>query len=368
MRRLKELHFKKIIIIYSIILTFTILLFSLILIFAIKPPLPKDLSGSYLKGDDIVLVDNGVQVTISELQENLISASDLHDIFMKHFIKYIIIILISVIFVVSILSLIPCYFLNKRIQNPIDEIVKRLNYQVENSKDKPFTTIFPKEFNILENTFAYAMDKINLLYSDFNNLSTYVSHEQKNSLSLLRAKIQNGNTQDTIKLIDHMVKNLDDLLTICVHKNNGVKKADTDLSLICGNVVDEYKRIYPSIQFDFDEEQSLVVLGNEIWIYRAICNLLDNAIKYGNNTPIVVYVGVNYNCPFVSVTDGGIGIDSLQQEKIFTNGYRIGNINKNGYGIGLSLVKHVAELCNGFIWIDSTNGNGSTFKIVFPSQ
>lgn len=56
-----------------------------------------------------------------------------------------------------------------------------------------------------------------------------------------------------------------------------------------------------------------------------------------------------------------------QQEKIFENRYRIGNRQKNGYGIGLSLVRHVAELCGGFVWVESEEAKGSKFKLIFPA-
>lgn len=368
MRRLKTLHFKNIMILYSLALTISILFLSILLVCVVKVPIPNAVSQYYIKGEDIVIADNVGMISMSNLQKSVISASDLQNIFSKYYIKLFVILLIAITVIFFISSLILCYFLDKRIKHPMDDIAKRLIEIDETSCEVLYTSGYPKEFSVIENALTIAMDKMNILYKDFNNLSTYVSHEQKNSLSILRSKIQNGNANDTLKIIDHIVKNLDDILTICVHKRNTQTNVVTDLSLICGAAVDEYKKIYPNIQFDFDEEQSLVVHGNELWIYRAICNLLDNAIKFGSNTPIIVQVGVNYSCPFASVTDGGIGIDFDHQEKIFTNGYRIGNIKKDGYGIGLSLVKHVADLCNGFIWIDSKKGYGSTFKMIFPAN
>lgn len=102
-------------------------------------------------------------------------------------------------------------------------------------------------------------------------------------------------------------------------------------------------------------------------VYRAVSNLIENAIKYGADKPVTVYVGTQKGCPYVSVEDQGIGIRMEQQEKIFESRYRIGSRKKDGYGIGLSLVRHVAELCGGFVWVDSKEGCGSKFKIVFPA-
>lgn len=367
MRRLKTLQFKDIAIISSLFLAISILLLGIFMVFVIKMPIPKDVSQYYIKSDDMVIVDNEGKISVADLQKSLVSASDLQNIFSEHLIKLFLILLITITVVFFIFSLLLRHSFHRRMKEPLDQLARRLN-----NLDDPFyekdTTSLPEEFHVFDHGFQSAMDKINILYQDFNNLSTYVSHEQKNSLSILRSKIQNGDTNTTLEIIDHIVRDLDDILTICVHKNNTSTAMVADLPLICGTAVDEYKRIYSNIQFDFDEEESLTVCGDEIWIYRAICNLLDNAIKFGNDNEISVYVGVNHNCPFVSITDGGIGIDYEQQEKIFTSGYRIGNIKKDGYGIGLSLVKHVADLCNGFVWIDSKKGHGSTFKMIFPSN
>lgn len=61
------------------------------------------------------------------------------------------------------------------------------------------------------------------------------------------------------------------------------------------------------------------------------------------------------------VKDNGIGIDKTKLSTIFDYRYRVNELNKDGFGIGLSLVSHVTDLCGGFASVKSTAGKGSTF-------
>lgn len=368
MGRLKKFQFRKIILLYSLFLALSIVIISIFLLYFLKPSLPSDLSKYYINGEIFNAAEEDWLISVSDLQKSIVSVEELQNIFLQHYVKLVGLVLLSVFLVVYVCSVFLSNYLNNRVKRPISEVVRHLN--LKNNTLKFYDqTIFPKEFEAIEKAFEKEIENINYLKDDFNNLSHYVSHEQKNALATIRAKIQNdyrlGNKEDILEEVDRVVKNLDNILTICVHNNEDLKEI-TDLSLACGIAVDEYKKIYKNISYEFDEECLFYVLGKELWIYRAICNLIDNAIKYGNNSTIRVEVGINHNCPFVAVSDAGIGIRMEQQDKIFLSGYRIGNIKKDGYGIGLSLVKHVAELCNGFVWIESEEGVGSTFKIIFP--
>lgn len=111
----------------------------------------------------------------------------------------------------------------------------------------------------------------------------------------------------------------------------------------------------------------MVIMAKERWIKRAVSNLLDNAIKYGDGKLVEVVVKRKHHSIIITVSDHGIGISEKKQAEIFNHQYRVNELNKDGYGIGLSLVSHVCELCNGFVIVDSEEGKGSTFYLSFPS-
>ena len=68
----------------------------------------------------------------------------------------------------------------------------------------------------------------------------------------------------------------------------------------------------------------------------------------------------------IIVKDHGIGISEEKQNQIFNHNYRINELNKDGYGIGLSLVSHVCDLCQGFVTVESKMQEGTTFYLSFP--
>lgn len=145
-------------------------------------------------------------------------------------------------------------------------------------------------------------------------------------------------------------------------------KAPVDVALVCAAVCDSYKTMQNTITFDFDEDADTEIIAKERWVYRAIANLVSNAVKYGEGKPIEVKVENKKHNVIVSVKDHGIGISPEVQEKIFNHRYRINELNKDGYGIGLSLISHVCDLCGGFATVESQINAGSIFYLSFQQK
>ncbi len=96
---------------------------------------------------------------------------------------------------------------------------------------------------------------------------------------------------------------------------------------------------------------------------QIITNLISNAIKYGNANPIHVTVTRNGNIADIKVTDQGIGIALVDQERIFDRFERaVGPRNISGLGLGLWIVKRIVERLDGTISVESTS-SGSTFSV-----
>lgn len=101
------------------------------------------------------------------------------------------------------------------------------------------------------------------------------------------------------------------------------------------------------------------------WTEEALCNLLDNAVKY---TPAGGHVTVdvrNYElfCA-IRVCDTGPGISEAEQAKIFQRFYRApGAYQDEGVGIGLYLTRQIAQKQGGYVKVESTPGEGSCFSL-----
>ncbi len=115
----------------------------------------------------------------------------------------------------------------------------------------------------------------------------------------------------------------------------------------------------------------LYVYGDHSLLTTAIRNLLDNAIRY-SNPQSAVSIGVAADAGFVriAVVDQGAGIPADMRERVFERFFR-GDYARSretgGSGLGLSIVKHVANTHGGRVELWSDEGRGSTFTLVIPA-
>jgi two-component system phosphate regulon sensor histidine kinase PhoR len=114
------------------------------------------------------------------------------------------------------------------------------------------------------------------------------------------------------------------------------------------------------------------IKADEVHFSNVINNLMDNALKYSKQTPVIEITTSNNKMGdlIIRVSDNGIGMTKEALKHIFDKFYRAhtGNIhNVKGFGLGLSYVKKVIEAHRAKIKVDSSLGKGSVFTLVFPS-
>jgi two-component system phosphate regulon sensor histidine kinase PhoR len=119
------------------------------------------------------------------------------------------------------------------------------------------------------------------------------------------------------------------------------------------------------------EAEAFVVMGDETHLTNALCNLLDNAVKYSTEKPELLIETYNKDGQIIIlVSDNGPGIEERYQEKVFEKFFRVpsGNIHTvKGFGLGLAYVKKIIELHSGTINLNSDKNQGATFTIILPN-
>lgn len=133
----------------------------------------------------------------------------------------------------------------------------------------------------------------------------------------------------------------------------------------------QFEKQNAQLSFDFSGTDFLVE-GDYLHLSSVVYNLLDNALKYSKDQPVVsVYLKQRETSLELRVTDAGIGISENYQRKIFDQFFRVpqGNRhNSKGYGLGLSYVHHIIKNHQGTIAVTSELGSGSTFTVTLPSK
>jgi len=130
------------------------------------------------------------------------------------------------------------------------------------------------------------------------------------------------------------------------------------------------KALQRNIEISFDcPETALCVDGDEVLLRELLVNLLENAITYGNNSGNVTVKIDNKPTPRLSVTDDGPGIPEPEMSRVLERFYRIPGSPGNGCGLGLSIVKDIADLHNAHFRLSRADEQGGLrIELVFNKR
>lgn len=218
-------------------------------------------------------------------------------------------------------------------------------------------------------------DQISMLISD-------ISHQTKTPVANLQLYAQlleeqplTAQGRDCVHAISGQAGKLQTLIEALV-KTSRLETGILALHPRCGKIsavveraVAQYapKAAEKAIALTVDQVEGSAVFDSK-WTEEAVCNLLDNAVKYTPSGGTVTVEVKNYELfSAIRVIDTGPGIAEEDQAKIFGRFYRgAGNYQAEGVGIGLYLTRQIAEKQGGYVKVESAPGAGSTFSLFLP--
>jgi two-component system phosphate regulon sensor histidine kinase PhoR len=133
------------------------------------------------------------------------------------------------------------------------------------------------------------------------------------------------------------------------------ERVPVPLAQVVGDAARTTKGVTPSAQIDVEVGNELTVLGTRDGLDHVVQNLIDNAVKYGGGTPVVVRAHRVDGHVQLSVGDSGPGIPKGQEERIFERFYRVDagrSRDRGGSGLGLAIVKSQIEAMGGRVWVE----------------
>lgn len=185
-------------------------------------------------------------------------------------------------------------------------------------------------------------------------------------LALKTGKHEEGiaSAKEDVKQVSILIEKLLDLArldTLTLHKEN------MDMSLLVQSMVEKYTTLAKErgITINTSITENVFVHGDEALIRQVIGNLLSNAIKFNKNNGTIV---VTLAKKFVSIADTGIGIQTSDLPHIFDRFYQADTSRaKDGFGLGLSLVKRIVDMHGWKIRVSSSPDKGTQFTIDFSA-
>ena len=197
-------------------------------------------------------------------------------------------------------------------------------------------------------------------------------------LGFIKDYIKDADLQEMITSSERQIKNLANTIkTILITSKASesklvINKEQVDIIELTQQAQEQIDINYASkphaIGIHDHREEKALVYADKYLIENVMHNLMENAVKYSDKEANVeVNIKQDEHFTIISVSDHGVGIDRKYQKKIFEQFYRIpATHHKNGYGIGLAMVKYAVKAHGGTIKVVSELGKGSTFTFTLP--
>lgn len=214
-----------------------------------------------------------------------------------------------------------------------------------------------------------------------------VSHELKTPLTSIKGFIETlldgaledkENNRNFLKIIQEHADRLDDLVSDLLSlshlesKEIELEKSDVNLKKDINEIILGFRSQLnkKGITVDNALPPGLFIRADENRVKQVFTNLIDNAIKFNKEKGAVkIYSTEKNGAVTITIEDSGIGIPAKDIPRIFERFYRVDKARSRslgGTGLGLSIVKHIVELHEGAVGVESTEGFGSKFWLTLP--
>ena len=306
--------------------------------------------------------------------------------------------------IIILLSSVCTYFLTKKALTPLQKLTSEVSQiqaqnlstqlEVPNSKD---------EIAQLTSSFNEMLTRLDNAFSTQKQFSANAAHELRTPLAVLQTNLEVFEKKQEPEMVEYrqlftMIKEqtarLSQLVGTLLDMTN-LKSVPRTGHVSLEELVDEVfcdldpvaEKAGISIHFDDSSSQDLYtdvhtpdasalnnnilnITGSYVLLYRAVYNLVENAIKYNRpNGSVTVSVKEKNGQAMILVKDTGIGISPENQKKIFDPFFRVDKSRSRamgGAGLGLALVDSIAREHGGSVKVLESNEKGSIIALMVP--
>lgn len=241
------------------------------------------------------------------------------------------------------------------------------------------------DFRYLDDSLIELMGRVKDAFEKEREFTSNASHELMTPLSILQNKIENVMMEEELdeelhskimsmmKTLNRLKKIVNSLLFISRIENDQFTRSDVfSIRSLIAEIMEELGHRLEDKQLSFNNELpgEVILQGlNHDLIFQLFYNLLNNAIRYNKPEGKIAITGHLAGDTYkITVSDTGIGIPQREIGTIFDRFKKVVKAENEGYGLGLSIVKTIADYHGIQLEVHAEEGKGTAFVVIFPGS
>ncbi len=283
--------------------------------------------------------------------------------------------------IITIISSLTMYLVIGHALRPLQNLGKQMGeIQIKNLQAPIVSGNADNEIAQLTNAFNKMLSRLETNFAEQKQFSANAAHEIRTPLAVIRTRLEvlgKSHTveieeyKDTIAMITTQIDRLSHVIDVLLEMTE-LKSAEKTDHISLADMVEEILYDLAAIA----EARGITVvqtagnaeiIGNDTLIYRAIYNLIENAIKYNRDGgKVIIAIEAQENLAVVRISDTGSGIEKSEWEHIFEPFFRIDKSRSRsmgGAGLGLALVREIAKEHSGNAKVVKSSTEGTTIEL-----
>lgn len=258
-------------------------------------------------------------------------------------------------------------FLARRLIAPLQRLSTAARRMGKGDCPEPLPGGGPEEFDACVTSFNHMVTQVRDLLASRTTLLAGISHDLRTPLTRMRlalGMLSEGHDPELAHRLMRDVDAMNELIGRCLELGQGFDEplTEADLSALLNEIVDAARRAGHHVEYY--PTAPLRIRMRSLAFRRAIGNLLDNALRYSGDKPVVIEFDPEHQ--IIRILDRGPGIPEHEREAVFRPFHRLEpsrSTRTGGSGLGLAIVKQLAE-ANGWHVSLSSRPDGGTIAIL----
>lgn len=295
--------------------------------------------------------------------------------------------------IIILLSSICTYFISRQALLPLRRLSQEVNQiEVQNLSEALEVPATNDEISRLTISFNKMLARLDEAFTAQKQFSANAAHELRTPLAVIQTNLEVFARKETPALKDYQeifsmlqeqtgrLSHLAEILLDMTGVQTVERSERISLAALTDEVFCDLASIAEQKEVELiQQEGDCIITGSYLLLYRAVYNLVENAIKYnhsGGKVTVNIHpseeitdTSTSVNYVFLEVSDTGIGIPPEYQEKIFTPFFRVDKSRSRamgGVGLGLALVSEIVRQHNGQVKVLESSKKGSMIAIMLP--